>query len=133
MASAGRKSTTSPTSSSASAGPRPRKGRDYVYLLTILALIPLGISLFRNDRGGGIRERLAQTIEKHPEVEQKLEKLSDEATLEDLFNVLPGHRFDGSFLARDTWWHWAFALLSASLFMGLMVLMFPHGHTAGPT
>ena len=107
-----------------------RKGRDFLYLLTLLALIPLGISLFRSRDDGGIADRLAQTVKKHPEIEDKVQTLvdSEKATLDELFNILPGHRLDGSFLARDTWWHWAFALLSAAAFLGLMTLMFPPGH-----
>jgi RsiW-degrading membrane proteinase PrsW (M82 family) len=126
-----RTSPASPALSSASGAARRRKGRDYLYLLTLLALIPLGISLFRSD-DGGVADRLAQTVKKHPEIGDRVQELvdSEKATLDELFNILPGHRLDGSFLARDTWWHWAFALLSAAAFMGLMVLMFPPGHTA---
>ena len=127
------KATASSTSAASAAGAaRRRKGRDYLYLLTLLALVPLGISLFRSNDGGGITERLTQTVKKHPEISDKVQQLveSEEATMDQLFNVLPGHRLEGSFLARDSWWHWGFALLSAAAFMGLMTLMFPPGHTA---
>ena len=118
---------------SASSGGGGGGARKYMYMLTVLALIPLGVSLFQKG-GADIEQRLEQTVKKHPEVAPKLSEIAAEAeeglSLDDVCNVLPGHRLDGSFLARDTWWHWAFALLSASAFMGLMVLMFPPGHAS---
>ena len=115
--------------------PSRRSGavREYLYLLILLALIPLGISLFRSGSGeSDAAQRLKSMIQKHPEIAAKVRELkeSEEASEEDLFAVLPGHRIEGSLLARDTWWHWAFALLSAAAFMGVMVLMFPPGYAA---
>ena len=45
---------------------RWRGPRDFLYLVMLLALIPLGISLFRS--GDDVKQRFERTVEKHPEI-----------------------------------------------------------------
>ncbi len=43
--------------------------------------------------------------------------------------VLPGDRCDGALLPYDTWGHWALAAASAAGYFGLVLLLFPPGHS----
>jgi len=122
----------SPTTLSAALKPPRQRGlREYAYLVTALALIPLGISLFSGDANDA-SQRLKRMMEKNPEIASKVEQLgeSEDVSDDEFFDILPGKRIEGSLLPHDTWMHWGFAFLSAAVFMGLMFFMFPPGHAA---
>jgi RsiW-degrading membrane proteinase PrsW (M82 family) len=85
------------------------------YLFLALALLPLLFSVVGSDDAPFLL-RLKSTIDSAPaEVTAKVEKAfsSNETTLDDIINLLPGAKLEGALLARNTWIHWAFALLSA--------------------
>ena len=112
--------------SAPSLGSTQSGARRFLYVLLILALIPLAWSTFHRQENL-VRVRIVQTIKAHPEIAQKLKSMSDNASADDFFNLLPQHRFEGALLAHDSWAHWSFALLSGTLFFGIVVLMFPQG------
>lgn len=39
--------------------------------------------------------------------------------------ALPDHRIEGAHLSRDSWMHWLYAGIAASLFFSLLTLAFP--------
>ncbi len=104
-------------------------GRESLYWLLLLALIPLAISMFQKERERTV-DRLRQTMEKAPvEVQERivgvLAKLEQGGSEEELFEVLPDHKIDSNaFLGRDSKLHWAFALGSALCFLVLVASLF---------
>jgi hypothetical protein len=94
------------------------------YLLSAALLIPLVFSLLSKD--DDVKQRIEATARHYPEVFQKLDAAED-ATVEDLFEALPEHRFEGAFLARETMIHWLFALMSAIGFFALAWFFFERG------
>jgi len=118
--------------------PKPKKvvespvgstGRPYRYLILLLTLLPLVWSTFRPGDPKDVPKRLAETIQTHPEIQDKVDSLPEDASIEQLCALLPNDRIDGALLAYDTYVHWGFALLSAAAFFGLVLLLFPPGHT----
>jgi len=93
----------------------------------LVAFIPLIFSTIRQRDAHDFEERITQSVKAHPEVRQKIESLSDDATLEDFIKAFPGHKLDGALFARDTWAHWFLAALSAAAFYGLVMLTFRLG------
>jgi RsiW-degrading membrane proteinase PrsW (M82 family) len=73
-----------------------------------------------------VEKRVKATEQHHPEAFQKL-LTNENSTLEDLFEALPEHKFEGAFLPRKTIVHWLFALMSAIGFFGLAWCFFEHG------
>jgi RsiW-degrading membrane proteinase PrsW (M82 family) len=107
--------------------------RRFAYLVLLAAMIPLVFSTLANKKFD-IDEALAATVKKHPEIEKKLTQIleSEEASEEELFAILPDHRLEGAFLARDSYVHWLYALCSSVAFTGLILLIFPRGtHSLG--
>jgi RsiW-degrading membrane proteinase PrsW (M82 family) len=51
--------------------------------------------------------------------------LKHDITLQDVIMALPDHRIEGAHLSRDSWRHWLYAGIAASLFFGLLTLAFP--------
>jgi RsiW-degrading membrane proteinase PrsW (M82 family) len=94
------------------------------YLLSAALLIPLVFSLLSKD--DDVKQRIEATAQHHPEVFQKLDADKD-ATVEDLFEALPEHKFEGAFLPRETAVHWLFALMSAIGFFVLAWFFFERG------
>ncbi|HWE40404.1 MAG TPA: PrsW family glutamic-type intramembrane protease [Isosphaeraceae bacterium] len=106
--------------------PEPASGREYLHWLLVLALIPLAFSLLGRDKSD-LKERFDHTMEKAPdEVRAKVERLSREASLDDVLNALPDHKLDDeAHLARDSMRHWAYAVASALAFLALIALCLP--------
>lgn len=102
--------------------PPPRGLVHYLYWLVALTLIPLGMTVFheRDD----VRSRYEDTRADNPRRVHEWE-LSEERNEDDLISSFPGERIHGAFLPRRTWWHWAFAGLSALSFLTLCVAIFP--------
>jgi RsiW-degrading membrane proteinase PrsW (M82 family) len=107
---------------------RGRTWRDFTYLVLLLAMLPLVVTSFSKDKAT-IIDRLEQSVQHHPEVEDKLATAlnSKKGGLDDLINIFPGHKLDGAFLERGTMVHWLFALLSAGTFLTLMLFLFHKG------
>ena len=96
--------------------------REYLHWVLIFALLPLALSILVHK--DDIKERLARSLKVPVErLEAELENVSKE----DLFARLPGRRVEGALLAQDSAVHWAFAGMSASAFLCLLLLMFPRG------
>ncbi len=108
-----------------------RHFREFVYGVLILALIPLLISTFKRHDPEEIPNRIHQTVQSHPEIREKVAALSDEATLDDFIDLMPGHKIDGALLAHDSSGHWVIAMISGGVFFCLVMLIFPLG-TANP-
>ncbi len=107
--------------------------RHYGYWLLLLALLPLGFSLFQEETDA--KERLKRSIERIPPekiqiLEQKWEA-EQQFSMDDLLAALPDGRIEGAHLARRSLVHWVYALLSATAFLGLILVIFPWG-TANP-
>jgi RsiW-degrading membrane proteinase PrsW (M82 family) len=58
-----------------------------------------------------------------------MKDLPADATLDDVLAALPDHKLEGALLPSDTWIHWGFAFASGAGFFGLVLLLFPPGHT----
>ena len=96
--------------------------REYLYLALALALIPLAISLLSGK--DEIKERLARTLNVPVEaVEQRLAHTSKA----ELLQGLPDNRIEGALLGHGSMAHWLFAGMSATAFLGLLLMMFPRG------
>ncbi len=110
----------------------------HLHWLLALALVPLAFTLLRP---GVAREdlptRLVQTLEQASDedrerIEQVLDNLKEEeAPLDKLFGVLPGHKLAGALLARKSVAHWGFAAGSSVLFLAFFLLLGAKG-TANP-
>lgn len=105
--------------------------RQHVYWFLLLALIPLCLNSLME--GAPIEDRIAETIEEH--------KLEDQLDFEDdgNFNVaqqvamqVPDHRINGALLAADSWMHWGFAAVSAAIYFGTLMTLWPRSE-ATPT
>src|SRR5262249_5248298 len=105
------------------AGPWNRR-----YALFSIALIPLVISLLAPDRPRDIAVRLSHTVRKLPPRDQGriVERLlKHNITIRDVVIGLPDHRIEGAHLSRDSWMHWLYAGIAASLFFGVLTRAFP--------
>ena len=112
--------------------PEPVPGstaRPYHYLVLLLAMLPLAWATFRPGDHAPTAARVAATVEAHPEVRPAYDALPDPAPKADVLAILPGDRCDGALLPYDTWDHWGLAAASAAGFFGLILLLFPPGHS----
>lgn len=93
--------------------------RDFTYFILILALIPLGLSLFL--KKDDAMERLTRTLDRLPKgAQDRLAHLQEE---EDLFSALPGGRIEGAHLPRHTFRHYLYAVLAAAAFFALGIFL----------
>jgi RsiW-degrading membrane proteinase PrsW (M82 family) len=104
--------------------------REYLYWALPLALLPLAFAL--GQPPDDTEARFHRTInEAPPGVKHRIQQLERDpfATLDDLFDVLPGNKIIGAFAPRTTKIHWAFAGASVAVFLCLAMATFPHGGT----
>lgn len=104
------------------------------YLFLSLSLIPLVLSTLTPSDPKDVENRFKSTIAHLSKDEQaRLNRMDEEPiTMDKLVMSFPDHRVEGSYLPRDTWVHWGFALASACAFLTLLALLFPmHGTSAG--
>jgi RsiW-degrading membrane proteinase PrsW (M82 family) len=106
--------------------PSQRSWRDFTYLVLLLAMLPLVFSSFQPSRVS-LRDQLRQTLRAHPEARERIQALSEEATIDDVIDAFPDQKLDGAFLPHHTYAHWLFAAISASLFLTLMMFLFRPG------
>jgi RsiW-degrading membrane proteinase PrsW (M82 family) len=118
-----------PTPSAEDANPgAARRGRDALYWVLLLALLPLVTALFRE--GDTPARRLERTLRAHPELKPRIESLlaSGTVTLDDLLKALPGRRLDDrALLPRDSTRHQTYAALSAAAFFLLVGVLMAGG------
>jgi RsiW-degrading membrane proteinase PrsW (M82 family) len=98
----------------------------HLHWLLVLALIPLAVTLLRKGGDDDILTRLDESIEAAPPdaQERAVRALVDEKSdLDDVLAALPRQRLIGAALARNTYWHWAFAALAAGVFLGFCALL----------
>jgi RsiW-degrading membrane proteinase PrsW (M82 family) len=108
--------------------------REYLYWLLPLALIPLFIHVFTEDRQD-VERRVEETLRKlateSPEVQARVDRImAEEETIltRRFLDALPDARIEGALLAHGSRVHWLYALLSAVLFLGLALFLFSPGH-----
>lgn len=106
----------------------PTTKRDRLYWLLVLALIPLGLSVFGGE--DDVDQRIADTREHNQEVLSRFEA-AKKGSRGDVFNLLPGSRIEGAHLPRNTWQHWFYAGLSAAGFFAVL-LSFSRMRSASP-
>lgn len=94
------------------------------YWLFALTLIPLAFSLLSS--ASDIDERIASSLEAHPEVLVKLAQSEDEG-VEALLDALPDGRLDGAHLSRRSWVHWLYAGIATAFFAALLMFLFDRG------
>jgi RsiW-degrading membrane proteinase PrsW (M82 family) len=111
-----------------------------------LAMIPLAISIFGPDESPQeLAERVLRSLaEANPQEtaepqtppsqsptasssapEEDADSLAmlEQMSLDDLMELLPRRKLQGALLARDSWFHWLFALLSVGAYMTFFVLL----------
>jgi RsiW-degrading membrane proteinase PrsW (M82 family) len=94
-----------------------------------LALLPLFFSVFtKND----VMERFEQMKKDDPKLAAQIEKWEErrDAKEEELFDLLPEHRIAGALVSRNSMIHWLFAILSAGVFWGFLMLVYPLGNAS---
>jgi hypothetical protein len=106
--------------------PTGSTGRPYRYLILLLTLLPLVWSTFRPEPPDAVIQRAQQTLDSHPEI---ADRLGQEPTVPQIADAMPDHKLDGALLAHDTSMHYIFAAASGAGFFGLILLLFPPGHT----
>jgi len=95
--------------------------REYLYLVLVVALVPLAFSLMRDK--DDFKERLERTFHVKGEALKQILRVPKA----ELLRALPDGRIEGALLPHDSAQHWLFAGLSAFGFLSLLVLMFPQG------
>lgn len=117
-----------PSARVASPPARPAGVQRWAHWLLVLLLFPLAGSIIT--RPDDVPARWERTIEALDEPHRAaLERLPESATLDDVFEQLPGERIDGALLARGSKAHWAFAAAAALGFLAVC-LAFPRGGAA---
>ncbi|HEY3965351.1 MAG TPA: PrsW family glutamic-type intramembrane protease [Planctomycetaceae bacterium] len=108
---------------------RPTIGwRDQLFWVLLLAIAPLAISTVWHERPAA--DRFKETLQHLPDDatpdQPNVASPPVEMSVDDFFATLPGHKIAGAHLARDSWVHWAYATLSATLFLTLLTQTFPN-------
>jgi RsiW-degrading membrane proteinase PrsW (M82 family) len=111
-----------------------RVWRGSLYMLFLVAFIPLAISVFFSSNDKPL-DRLQRTIDSLPaENRAKAEgalRLAKEgqASLDDVFQYIPDHKVEGAWVPRDTEMHIALSLVTFIGFIFLLVICFPKGYS----
>jgi protease PrsW len=109
----------------------------HLHWLLFLALIPLAVSLSQREDSKDFEAHLDETIKQAPLEDQiriykTIAAIEDgKASLDDLFAAMPGGKFVGAFLPRNSYLHWGFALMATILFMTFFLVLGSSG-TAKP-
>jgi RsiW-degrading membrane proteinase PrsW (M82 family) len=102
--------------------------REFLYLVLILALVPLGVSIVRPE-AKSFEDRLNAAMETADQATRsRIEALENRegVGLDDLLEAFPGGKLDGSaHLPHSTVVHWIYGAIAAAGFLGLAMLMFP--------
>ncbi len=111
------------------AGPPLPASRPYHYLVLLLALLPLAWATVHPADHHTTVDRIRDTLAAHPEARSRYDDLPESADERAVMAVLPADRCDGALLPYDTWDHWAMAAATAAGYFGLILLLFPPGHS----
>lgn len=111
----------------------PASWRDHLFWVLLVAIAPLAISMVWQERPVAERwEETRQRLSDNAAQEQHVIDAPPAAMSEsDFFASLPERRIAGAHLTRDSWMHWGYATLSATLFLALLAQSFPNT-AAGP-
>ena len=90
--------------------------------------MPLAIQTFIPDTD--FLQRIEKTAAAHPDLVDDLEAAAGDE--DQFFAILPGGRFEGAHLPRETWVHWIYAAIAAALFIALVRLLFESGDATIP-
>jgi RsiW-degrading membrane proteinase PrsW (M82 family) len=101
--------------------------RPYRYLVLLIALLPLAWSTYRPIPKIDMEERKIETLEGHPDNIARYNELPANATKAEVFATFPDDRLIGAVLPYDTYLHFGMAIVSAAIFFGLVLLLFPSG------
>ena len=96
--------------------------RERMYLVIVLAFIPLAIAMTRD--ADDTAERFARTLHNNPQVARRFEQRQEPPSADEVLRALPGQRIEGAHLARTSWGHWIYAAASGFLFFGIVLTMF---------
>jgi RsiW-degrading membrane proteinase PrsW (M82 family) len=86
-------------------------------VLLAAALLPLVFQMLQGS--SDTADRFERTMAGHPEIVERLENVKSE---DELFSLLPNGRIEGAHLSHETWTHWAYAVVAASIFIGVVCL-----------
>jgi RsiW-degrading membrane proteinase PrsW (M82 family) len=116
--------------------------RDYLYWVLALALLPLVMSLLPHEHDQPFRDRLRRAlgVDSKKQVAptgQPTKGQDDDDDMDDMasgivsvdeaLESLPGDRLPGAHLARRSVMHWGYAAVSASVFLVIILCIFPTG------
>jgi RsiW-degrading membrane proteinase PrsW (M82 family) len=109
----------------------PPLWRRHLHWLLVLAMIPLVVSLLVKSNDADLLQRLEETLrDAPPDVQVRFERAMESKTdvdLDDLINLLPGHKLKGAWLSRDTVAHWGLALAAATLYLVFFMFLASDG------
>jgi RsiW-degrading membrane proteinase PrsW (M82 family) len=91
--------------------------RDRMYLVLLLAIVPLLIHTFTDT--DDFQRRLKHTIHDNPQIGA----MSENSSLDEVLDTIPEHRIEGATLARDSFAHWGLGAASAALFFTLGMIL----------
>ncbi|MEI8380961.1 MAG: PrsW family glutamic-type intramembrane protease [Planctomycetota bacterium] len=103
-------------------------GLGYWHWILLVGMLPLAISIFIPMPP--FIDRLQPLVEKDPTILDRLVALESRDQFNEFVASLPDGRIPGAHLARKTFVHWVYALLSAGAFLGLILVMFPGANVA---
>lgn len=98
-------------------------GLGFWHWLLLVGMIPLAISIVVP--APTVLEQLSTLVQSDPDVAQKIEAITSKEQFDEFLGSLPEGRLPGAHLARKTFVHWVYAGLSAAVFLGLLLVMFP--------
>jgi RsiW-degrading membrane proteinase PrsW (M82 family) len=101
--------------------------RDHLFWVLLVAIAPLAVSMVWQERP--VQERIDETrqqVKDNAQEQRVIDAPARETSESDSFASLPEHRIVGAHLARDSWMHWGYATLSATLFLTLLTQAFPN-------
>jgi RsiW-degrading membrane proteinase PrsW (M82 family) len=106
----------------------PPRGWSRAYLFLLIGLVPLLVSLLHPAKKYDVQERLAHTLARlsvKDQVKIGAEFAKNKQSIEKLLMALPDHRIEEAHVGRDSWIHWFYAAVAASVFYWFLVLVFP--------
>lgn len=115
----------------ASRMPRRAGSGRFMYLLLLLALIPMGWVLFYVNVPAAqaeeeLHKRINQAVESDPHAKEQARNIAvEQRTPDNMLVLLPGRRLQGAWLPRDTRMHWAVAGAAAAVFFLVILIGFP--------
>lgn len=108
----------------------PPVWRRHLHWLLVLALLPLVIMLLAGKEEKSFGDRLEEYMEQaSPEEQVRIIALlkSSSASIDDLFAVLPEHRFPGAFLSHSSMGHWLMAAIAIIAYMTFFMFLASDG------